>query len=84
MDSFLSHPLGAILVFTIVVGVVSTLILDLYALVLEKAVGIPQSNWGAVGHWLLGMTRGNSFFHPLPAASTHRANTVSAGCSTMS
>ena len=64
MDSFLSHPLGAILVFTIVVGVVSTLILDLYALVLEKAVGIPQSNWGAVGHWLLGMTRGQFFFSP--------------------
>jgi len=64
MDSFLAHPLGAIIVFPIIVGVVSTLILDLYALVLDKALGLPQTNWGAVGHWLQGMKQGRFVFEP--------------------
>ncbi|WP_336760277.1 DUF2938 family protein [Asaia sp. VD9] len=64
MNALMSQPVEAILVFTLVVGVVSTLVLDLYAVALERATGIGRTNWGAVGHWLVGMGRGRMVFSP--------------------
>lgn len=46
------------LIFILAVGIGATLALDLYGLALNKAFGIPRANWGLVGRWLIGLTRG--------------------------
>ncbi len=44
--------------FCLFVGVGSTLVLDLWVLLVEKVLGIPPTNWGVVGRWLKGIAAG--------------------------
>ncbi len=44
--------------FTLVVGIGSTLALDLWVWLLERLAGLEKTNWGAVGRWLTGLPRG--------------------------
>ncbi|TKI02281.1 DUF2938 domain-containing protein [Martelella alba] len=45
--------------FSLVVGIGSTLILDLWVSLVKKVAGIPPTDWGMVGRWLTGILRGN-------------------------
>lgn len=47
------------LYFCLVVGIGSTIILDLWVTLVEKMLGIPQTNWGIVGRWIFGIPKGN-------------------------
>ncbi|KFZ38697.1 hypothetical protein HR45_04550 [Shewanella mangrovi] len=47
-----------IILFCLLVGIGSTVILDIWVTVVEKVLGIPPTNWGIVGRWLLGIPKG--------------------------
>lgn len=48
--------------FTLVVGVGSTIVLDVWARFLRRWFGIPGANWGIVGRWLLGLAAGKPVY----------------------
>lgn len=49
--------MGAIIVFTLVIGIVSTLVLDAWAQLQQKIAGIAAPNWGIAGRWVKGLAR---------------------------
>lgn len=40
------------------IGIIATAVLDLWALLLDRALGVPITNWGHVGRWVAGMPSG--------------------------
>ena len=50
--------MNTLIFFSLVVGIGSTLFLDLWGLFLFKLKGIPATDWGSVGRWLLGLRQG--------------------------
>lgn len=40
------------------VGIVATAVLDLWALALNRVLGLPRTNWAHVGRWVAGLTSG--------------------------
>lgn len=47
-----------VLLFIFLVGLGSTLALDIWVTLLEKTIGFPATDWGMVGRWLSGLPRG--------------------------
>lgn len=45
--------------FVLCVGIVSTLVLDLWVVLLERYAGLPRTDWRQVGRWLRGLASGN-------------------------
>ena len=45
-------------IFSLMVGIGSTMVLDLWAFLLFKLKGIAPTDWGQVGRWLLGLRNG--------------------------
>jgi hypothetical protein len=43
----------------LLVGILATDLLDLWALCLRHVLGLPTTNWGLVGRWLAGIPAGN-------------------------
>lgn len=52
----------SIVLFTLMVGIGATVVLDLWALVLRHTLGIAGANWGIVGRWLMGLGSGNLIY----------------------
>ena len=50
--------MSAFIGYSIVLGVVATALIDLWALLLRRATGIPMTNWGMAGRWLRGVAKG--------------------------
>jgi DUF2938 family protein len=50
-----------ILYRSILIGVGATAILDLWALLLKHAFGLPGANWGLVGRWFCHLAKGKVF-----------------------
>lgn len=48
----------SIIGFCLFVGIGSTIVLDLWVTLIQKLLGIPPTNWGMVGRWLLGLPKG--------------------------
>ncbi|MDF7673934.1 DUF2938 family protein [Acetobacteraceae bacterium ESL0709] len=48
-----------IVVFILFVGIGSTALLDLWALMISRVTRTPFMDWGLPGRWLLGMLKGN-------------------------
>lgn len=46
-----------VLLFTVLVGLGSTIALDIWVTLLEKVIGFPATDWGMVGRWLTGLPR---------------------------
>lgn len=44
--------------FSLMVGIGSTLVLDIWGVLLFKMKGITPTNWGMVGRWLMGLRQG--------------------------
>ncbi len=44
--------------FSLVVGIGSTLVLDLWVILVKKLLGMPPTDWGMVGRWLQGLAQG--------------------------
>jgi len=47
------------ILFCLVTGVFSTLVLDLWGQLAGRLTGIPPTNWGVVGRWLRGIPKGH-------------------------
>ena len=47
---------------SLAIGIVATALLDLWALFLNRAFGIPLANWAAIGRWFAYLPRGR-FMH---------------------
>lgn len=45
----------------VLMGLAGTLAMDIWALVLERFAGIARPNWGAVGRWVVQVSRGRVF-----------------------
>ncbi|WP_186420221.1 DUF2938 domain-containing protein [Bosea sp. CS1GBMeth4] len=43
---------------SLAIGIVATALLDLWALFLNRAFGIPLANWAAIGRWFAHLPRG--------------------------
>lgn len=50
--------MATIIVFILVIGVVSTLVLDIWAQLQQKVAGVPAPDWGVAGRWVQGLSRG--------------------------
>ncbi|RQW62771.1 DUF2938 family protein [Vibrio viridaestus] len=48
-----------IIKFCIFVGIGSTLVLDVWVMLVQKVTGIPPTNWSVVGRWLKGLPKGS-------------------------
>ena len=61
MQAFINYgvEMNTWIAFSLVVGIGSTLILDLWVTMVKKVAGIPPTDWGMVGRWLRGILRGN-------------------------
>lgn len=53
---------------SIVIGVGATAILDLWAVLLNRTLGIPLSNWAMVGRWFAHLPRGRFAHDPISAS----------------
>ena len=45
----------------VIMGVVATIAMDLWALLLRRLAGLPLPNWGMVGRWVRHLVRGQVF-----------------------
>ena len=45
----------------VLMGIAGTLVMDVWALVLERVAGVARPNWGAVGRWVVEVSRGRVF-----------------------
>lgn len=63
---------------SIFIGVVATALLDVWAIFLQRAFGIPRPNWGMVGRWFAHLPRGR-FVHADIGASEPVANELTVG-----
>lgn len=52
-----------IVLFSLFVGVGSTVVLDLWVQVAKKVTGLPPTDWGVVGRWLKGLLQGHLFLN---------------------
>ena len=52
----------------VLMGLVATVALDLWALLLARVAGIPATNWGMVGRWVAHIPRGVVFHEDIGAA----------------
>ncbi|MBT0729888.1 DUF2938 family protein [Rosenbergiella nectarea] len=50
--------MNTLIIFSLVVGIGSTLVLDLWGMLLFKLKGTAPTDWGNVGRWLLGLRQG--------------------------
>ncbi|SEQ81713.1 Protein of unknown function [Rosenbergiella nectarea] len=50
--------MNTLIIFSLVVGIGSTLVLDLWGMLLFKLKGTTPTDWGSVGRWLLGLRQG--------------------------
>lgn len=48
-----------VIMFCLVTGILSTVALDIWVTLAEKVTGLPPTNWGMVGRWLLGISQGH-------------------------
>jgi hypothetical protein len=48
-----------------IMGVVATLVLDAWAAFLNRAFGLPTTNWGMVGRWVANLPRGKFIHSPI-------------------
>ncbi|QCI66007.1 DUF2938 domain-containing protein [Phreatobacter stygius] len=53
---------------SLVIGVAATALLDLWALFLKNAFGIPPANWAMVGRWFGHLTRGTAMHEDIAKA----------------
>jgi len=61
------------IVFILVVGLGSTLILDGWVALLDRYAGLPATNWGMAGRWLAGFARGRLVLDPASRAPPSKA-----------
>lgn len=63
----MSHLLSGLLI-----GLAATVLMDLWALVLNRLAGIPTPNWGFVGRWVAGVPLGQVFHDEIAHAEPVR------------
>ena len=73
MSTAATHFLGAV-----VVGLGATLFMDLWALFLKRAFGVPTPNYCLVGRWLCHMPAG-TFVHPSIATASQKSSECAVG-----
>lgn len=61
--------MGETLAAGIIMGLVATGAMDLWALLLNRLFGLPLSNWGRAGRWAVHAVRGQVFHYDIGAAT---------------
>lgn len=63
---------GDMAIESIVIGLIATLVADLWSWLLRAVAGIPGGNWALIGRWVAGFPRGVFAHHPISAAAPVR------------
>lgn len=56
----------------IIMGLVATGLMDVWALLLKRFAGVPAPNWGMVGRWVAHLPKGRIFHEDIGAAAQIR------------
>jgi hypothetical protein len=60
----------------IVIGILATLVGDIWQAVLHRLAGLPAADWGLIGRWIGWMPRGVFRHHPITATPKLRGETA--------
>jgi hypothetical protein len=63
-EAQITDPAARYVIEIIVVGIVATLVTDIWQRLLQAIAGIPPARWGLIGRWVAGFPRG-VFVHRL-------------------
>jgi hypothetical protein len=66
----------AFLLSSVVVGTGATLLMDAWAVLRKRMLGVPALDYGLVGRWLTGLPRGRLRHHPIAASPPVRGERV--------
>lgn len=61
------HATAMLLLHATVIGTGATLVMDVWAIVRKRLLGVPALNYGLVGRWLAWLPRGRLCHHPIAA-----------------
>lgn len=61
--------MGDMMVSGVIMGVIATGLMDLWALLLRRVAGVPAPNWAMVGRWIAHMPRGQLAHADIGAAA---------------
>ncbi len=67
----------------IVIGIVATLVTDIWQRLLQAIAGLPPARWGLIGRWVAGFPRGVLFINRSRRPPASVAKPQSVGHSTM-
>ncbi|MBS0251595.1 MAG: DUF2938 family protein [Proteobacteria bacterium] len=56
--------MSEVIIFCLIVGIGSTVVLDVFVSLVHRPTGIPPTDWGTVGRWLLGVGKGQLILDP--------------------
>ena len=62
----------AMLIHATVIGTGATLVMDAWAMLRKRLLGVPALNYGLVGRWLAWLPRGRFHHHPIAATPSVR------------
>ncbi|SOZ14698.1 conserved hypothetical protein; putative membrane protein [Cupriavidus taiwanensis] len=62
----------AMLLHAAVIGTGATLVMDAWAMLRKRLLGVPALNYGLVGRWLAWLPRGRFYHHPIAATPSVR------------
>ncbi|WP_158583521.1 DUF2938 family protein [Salinisphaera sp. Q1T1-3] len=68
--------MATIIVFSLIIGIVSTLVLDIWAQIQQRVAGVPAPDWGTAGRWVRGLSRGEWVLRDGTAAPSATDRTV--------
>ncbi|AGW88412.1 DUF2938 domain-containing protein [Cupriavidus necator] len=62
------EPEGSFLLSALLIGTGATLVMDAWAIVRKRVLGVPPLDYGLVGRWLAHLPRGRVRHHPIAAS----------------
>jgi hypothetical protein len=71
-EAQITDPTARYVIEIIVVGIVATLVTDIWQRLLQAIAGVPPARWGLIGRWVAGFPRGVFVHQSIAAAQSVR------------
>src|SRR5713101_4023578 len=68
----MTEPTARYVIEIIVIGIVATLVTDIWQRLLQAIAGVPPARWGLIGRWVAGFPRGVLVHQSIAAAKSVR------------
>jgi len=72
----MTEPTAYYVIEIIVIGIVATLVTDIWQRLLQVMAGLPPTRWGLIGRWVAGFPRGVFVHQSITAAKSVRGETA--------